>query len=141
MSTPTEIPTASHRLRGRIAHLKGSMAALQSRTDALEDERNQLRKENQALRRKLTHSRLIDDLLSTLDEEGPNTESASPSAVRRLYECLPPHFSFPAFFDAAEEEGLETDAARRCLQHFLKRQLLYQEGGQLTKEAPSAAAA
>lgn len=129
-------------LRGqlsRIANLQESVSALQAEAEDLKEERNQLRKENQALRRKLTHSRLIDDLLTTLNEEGPEEGREVPPTVRALYERLPACFSFPSFFDAAEDDGLDTDTARRCLQHFLNQQLLYQEGDQLTKTAPSAA--
>lgn len=137
--TPSQ-PTLQ-RLLGHIAELKGNVAVLQAQKEELEDERDQLLRENRALRRKLTHAQLADGLLTTLDETGPSPDSESSSPVRELYEALPSRFSFPTFFEVAETGGLDTDTARRCLRHFLKRDLLYQEGRQLTKAAPSVAAA
>lgn len=138
VSAPSSSAT-SHRPRERLLHLEGSRAALQSRTDVRQEDRNQSRKENQALRRTLTHSRLIDDLLSALNALEAPSGPASPPTVQQFCETLPPTLSFSAFFEAAEEEEFSTEAARRCLKHFLEQGLLHQTGSQLTKAAPAAA--
>jgi hypothetical protein len=116
-----------------MATADATVQALTDRTETLEEECARLRRENQRLRRELTHAQLMHDLPGADDEaEAASTESRSPTA-RRLYRALPASVSFRGFFEAAEREGMGTDEARRCLRHFLARDLLVQDGARLTK--------
>ena len=124
---------------GRITELRERVRALRAEAADLRAERDQLREENQALRRDLTHSRLMDDLMRSLGDKAEGDETGSKQA-RFLYQALPLTCSFSEFFRVAEENGIETDTARQCLRHFLGRELLVQEGGQLTKQAQALAA-
>lgn len=137
MERTQDLPTPATRrhLLERIETLRDAVQTLRDQVGRLETERTELLEENRVLRRRLTHSQLVDDLLVTLEDEGENTRSMPdrPPSVGRLYRVLPSSFSFPAFFRAAEEEGLDTGPARRCLRHFLARDLLVQEGAQLSK--------
>lgn len=117
----------------RITELRERIRALRSEVADLKAERDQLREENQALRRDLTHARLMDDLMSSIGGASEDDEAVLQQA-RSLYQTLPSTCSFSGFFQVAEEKGIETEAARRCLRHFLSRELLVQEGGQLTKK-------
>jgi len=121
---------------GRIAELRERVQELRAETENLEAERDQLREENQSLRRDLTHFRLLDDLMGLQETETEDKETGGQQA-RSLYQVLPPTCSFSTFFQAAEDKGLETDAARRCLRHFLSQGLLVQQGGQLAKREPA----
>jgi len=118
---------------GRIAELRERVRELRAETEDLEAKRDQLREENQSLRRDLTHFRLMDDLMG-LQETGTEDKETGRQQARSLYQVLPPTCSFSTFFRTAEDEGLETEEARRCLRHFLSRGLLVQQGGQLAKQ-------
>lgn len=137
MERTQDLPTPTTRLHllERIETLRDAVQTLRDRVEHLETERTELLEENRVLRRRLTHSQLVDDLLMTLEEEGGSitTMPDRPPSTERLYRVLPSSFSFPAFFQVAEEEGLDTGAARRCLRHFLARDRLVQEGTQLSK--------
>ena len=122
----------------RITELHERVRALRTERENLETERDQLREENQSLRRDLTHFRLMDDLMGLRETE--TEEEAGGQQARSLYQSLPSTCSFSEFFRVAEEENIETDAARRCLRHFLSRELLVQQGGQLAKRQPASAA-
>ena len=123
---------------GRISELRKRVRELRAETEDLEAERDQLREENQSLRRDLTHFRLMDDLMG-LRETKTEDEGAGGQQARSLYQSLPSTCSFSEFFRVAEEENIETDAAQRCLRHFLNRELLVQQGGQLVKREPVSA--
>jgi regulator of replication initiation timing len=122
----------------RITELHERVRALRTERENLETERDQLREENQSLRRDLTHFRLMDDLMGLRETE--TEEEAGGQQARSLYQSLSPTCSFSEFFRVAEENGIETDTARQCLRHFLGRELLVQEGGQLTKQEQALAA-
>jgi regulator of replication initiation timing len=127
--------TTRHRLVARMATADATVQELTDRTETLEEECARLRQENRRLRRELTHAQLIHDLPGADDEtEAPSTESP-PATARRLYRALPASVSFRAFFEAAEQEGMGADEARRCLRHFLARDLLVQDGARLAKRA------
>jgi FtsZ-binding cell division protein ZapB len=119
----------------RITELRERVRALRTERENLETERDQLREENQSLRRDLTHFRLMDDLMGLRETEAEGKEVEG-QRFRSLYQALPSTCSFSEFFRVTEEENIETDAARRCLRHFLNRELLVQRGGQLVKREP-----
>jgi regulator of replication initiation timing len=123
----------------RITELRERVRALRTERENLETERDQLREENQSLRRDLTHFRLMDDLMGLRETETEDEKTGGQQA-RSLYQSLSPTCSFSEFFRVAEEEDVGTDAARRCLRHFLNRELLVQQGGQLAKRQPASAA-
>jgi len=129
-------PPARRLLVDRVTALRTRLRRLSDRTEELEAERNRLREENRTLRQRLTRARLADDVLRQAESvvAGDEAPAASPAPVRRLYEALPDTGSFASFFRVAEREEMNTDAARRCLRHFLARDLLVQEGAQLTKQ-------
>jgi regulator of replication initiation timing len=124
---------------GRITELRERVRALRAEAADLRAERDQLREDNQALRRDLTHFRLMDDLMGLRETETEDEETGGQQA-RSLYQSLSSTCSFSEFFRVAEEEDVGTDAARRCLRHFLSRGLLVQQGGQLAKRQPASAA-
>lgn len=119
-----------------IERLKGTIQELRACSEDLEAERQQLLRENRRLRREVTLSRLIEDLedsIESVDEIGHDEPDATPPPADRLYQELPDRFPFPNFFRIAEEAGLETKTARRCLVYFLAEDLLVQTGAQLEK--------
>lgn len=123
----------------RITALRTRVQELRAQTEKLEAQRDRLRDENRSLRRRLTRTQLADDVLRQAEAVvGPEEDEEQASEAHRLYEALPDTGSFTSFFRVAEREGLDTAAARRCLRHFLGRELLVQEGGQLAKQAPAA---
>lgn len=129
-------------LTERIKELEATVRQLRSRVAELESDREHLLEENQTLRKKVTHARLTDTLLATLEEEGADAAPTprAPSAAAELHRVLPPSFTFRTFFRMAEREGLDTADARRCLRHLLDRGWLARDGSRLTKpEATSEA--
>ena len=124
------------RLYERIARLHAVIQDLRRTSADLEADRQRLLEENRALRRRVTLSILIEDLEATVTNERGNADTLEPSAPRpadRLYQQLPARFSFPFFFQVATGEQIETDAARRCLLHYLSEDMLVQSGAFLEK--------
>jgi regulator of replication initiation timing len=123
------------KLLERIESLMDAVEKLRTQNHHLEEERNDLQEENRALRRDLTESRLINHLEQSMPnvEEDGQSEQDPPPLAERLYEALPSSFSFPVYFQVAEDEDLDMDAARRCLQHFLMENQLVREGSRLRK--------
>lgn len=131
-------PPARRLLVDRVTALRTRLRRLDARAEELEAERDRLQEENRTLRQRLTRARLADDVLRQAEAvaNGDGAPAASSAPARRLYEALPDTGSFASFFRVAERQGMNTDAARRSLRHFLARDLLVQEGAQLTKPAP-----
>lgn len=129
--------TTRARLRERIELLMEEVQDLRSYNEQLETERNQLQQENQALRRELTESRLLNHLKQpNASEDAPPVQNLPPLA-EQLYQALPESFSFPVYFQVAEDEDLEMETARRCLRHFLLEKRLAREGSRLRKKEES----
>jgi outer membrane murein-binding lipoprotein Lpp len=120
----------------RIKELEATVRRLRARVSELESDREHLLEENQALRKKVTHAHLADTLLATLEEEDGDAAPApeAPSAATGLHRALPSSFTFQTFFRVAEQEGLDTADARRCLRHLLDRGRLARDGSRLTKQ-------
>lgn len=132
--------TPRTQLKNQIDSLTDAVQTLRAQNERLKSERNQLQEENRALRRELTESRLLNYLeesISNVDEEEDSMQTLPPLA-ERLYQALPPSFSFPVYFKVAENEDLEMDAARRFLRHFLAKEQVVREGSRLRKQ-PSVA--
>jgi regulator of replication initiation timing len=127
--------TEHDRFIEKIAALKETVVELRARTSELKEEREQLLEENRALRHEITQLRLLQELEDSIDaiEDETGQLPAAPPSAEHLYTLLPPSFSFPVFFRIAESQGLETDEARRCLLHFLAKDLIAQEGSRLVK--------
>lgn len=120
----------------KVAALQETVEELQSRTEKLEAERDQLLEENRTLRREITQMRLLSDMEETIDtiEEETGNLPAAPPPAEDLYALLPPSFAFPVFFKIADSNGLDTAEARRCLLHFLAKDLVVQRGSRLVKQ-------
>ncbi len=125
----------------KIETLAEAVESLRDRIDHLKTERNQLQKENRGLRRQLTESRLVNQLERSVAEtdEDVELERSVPSPSEQLYQLLPPSFSFPAYFRIADNEDLDTETARRCLQYFLSENQIAQTGSRLRKTNGSTA--
>lgn len=124
------------RLYERIARLDAIGQELRSTTENLEADRQRLLEENRALRRKVTLSTLVDDLKVTLTngiDDADTIEPSAPRPVDRLYQQLPPRFSFSRFFQVASKADIETEVARRCLTYYLGEEMLAQSGAYLEK--------
>jgi hypothetical protein len=133
-STPRPDRALVARLYEKIARLHASVQALRRTTEDLEADRQRLLDENRALRRQLTVSTLIEDLDRSLESvDGDETDAVVPPPAERLYQQLPPRFSFPHFFRVADGEHLKTATARRCLIHYLAEGVLVQSGAYLEK--------
>jgi regulator of replication initiation timing len=135
-TTPDASSTRSRaELAGRIEKLEETVRRLRSRVAELESDREQLLEENQALRKEVTHARLVDTVLTTLEDESDAASTPeAPSAAAGLHQALPPSFTFRTFFRVAEREGLDAADARRCLRHFLDQGCLTRDGSRLTKQ-------
>lgn len=127
----------------QIADLKAALKQLRDARDALAADRaeiaadrDELRAENLRLRREMTLAHLVEDLESSL-EEVVDPGGPVPPPARRLYDRLPASFAFPAYFRAAEAEGLETTTARRYLVRYLADGRLVQSGAYLEKIDPT----
>jgi hypothetical protein len=127
-------PDLVARLYEKIARLHASLQALRRTSEDLEADRQRLLEENRNLRRRITVSTLVEDLersIASRDAEGP--DEVVPPPAERLYRALPSRFSFPHFFQAANDERLDTRTARRCLAHYLANGALVQTGAYLEK--------
>ena len=118
-----------------VAALEKAVEELQNRNDDLKTERDRLREENRSLRKEVTHLRLLHELEDSIDAIEAETGGlpAAPPPAEHLYTLLPPSFSFPVFFEIADSRELGTDEARRCLLHFLAKDLIVQKGSRLVK--------
>jgi len=136
-NNPHSSPQKTHaQLLEQIESLTDAVQRLRAQKERLEAERDQLQEENRTLRRDLTHSRLINEIeqsIADADDQEKSSRSVPPIADR-LYQALPPSFSFPAYFQVAESEGMEMDTARRCLRHFLAKGYVARAGSRLQKE-------
>jgi len=131
--------SAPHRSRSEPAdELRAKIQRLRDRVEALEAERDRLRGENQALRDEVTHARLVDGVLASLEEGIRDVEPAPESspALVDLYRTLPSSCTFRTFFRVAENEGVDASDARRYLRQFLNRGHLARDGAQLRKQDP-----
>jgi hypothetical protein len=135
-------PTRSdqERATGRKAASEATVENLQARIEELEAEREQLLAENRSLRREITQMRLLSEMEDTIEaiEEETGRPPAAPPPADDLYALLPPSFAFPVFFRIAASEGLDSDATRRCLLHFLADDRIAQEGSRLVKQQTAA---
>ena len=122
----------------RVDELRARVQRLRDRVEALEAERDRLRAENRALRDEVTHARLDDGVLASLEEGTRDAEPASetPPAPVDLYRALPSPCTFRTFFRVAENEGVDASDARRYLRQFLNRGHLARDGAQLRKQDP-----
>lgn len=122
------------RLYEKIARLHASVQALRRTSADLEADRQRLLEENRALRRRITVSTLIEDLERSIESVDPDgIDAIGPPPAQRFYRQLPERFSFPQFFQVAEDENLETATARHCLAHYLAEGMLVQSGAYLEK--------
>ena len=122
----------------KIARLHASVQSLRRTSEDLEADRQRLLEENRALRRRITVSTLIDDLEQTIEPvDTDRAQENVPPPAKRLYHDLPDRFSFPHFFQVAEDAQLDTATARRCLAHYLTNGALVQSGAYLEKSGGS----
>ncbi|HKL88451.1 MAG TPA: hypothetical protein VJ884_05560 [Salinibacter sp.] len=124
----------------KVAALRETVEKLQARTEKLEAERDRLLEENRSLRREMTQMRLLSDMEESIEaiEEETGRLPAAPPPAEDLYALLPPSFAFPVFFKIADSKGLDTAEARRCLLHFLAKDLVVQKGSRLVKQGTTA---
>lgn len=133
---PAPRPATVEELHERIATLHAMIQQLRTVRTDLENERQRLLKENRALRREATLSALMKDLDVSGDALGdgePAGDDTSPLPAEVLFDRLPARFSFPLYFKRVQDEGIDSETARRCLVHYLREGRLVQNGAYLKK--------
>ncbi len=100
----------------------------------LREESRRLRDENKDLREELTLLRLYHegDMPDDLNGNQHTAPMPLPEAAA-FFRKLPRSLNFAFYFRKADEEGIESEAAKAYLLHFIQEGLLVQKGHRLEK--------